>query len=1087
MRLTTYSEGRILSTPCASTSLTLGGGATRLRSGRRAVQAQGIAQSTGRRLSKKREKTEMRIALAFVRLTAVSALLVAFAAAGVEALERPTSAELERYRQDGTFKERLLRAYELGNHQVKPGLAADASYRLQLEQWRQGQLLEHPTPPPAWRGMPTKGNVKILALLIAFSDYAPAAVNTAVSIDSKLFGDGTAAAPYDSARNYYRRASYNQLEIGGSTLGWYTTAYPRSSVPQTDAGREALIKEALNSFEASGHDFSQYDNDGNGDIDYFVVVWTGPNNGWGNFWWGYQTGFSDGTYLLDGKRLRDYSWQWEANPVGGTFNPLVVIHETGHALGLPDYYDYNGDVGPDGGVGGLDMMDANRGDHNCFSKFLLDWLTPTVVSGGNNTVTLRTAGTNGDATIFSKGATNQPFADYFMVQNRSRSGNDTPYSTDGLLIWHVDARLNAGGTNYLYDNSYASHKLLRLMEADGLEQIEAGSAANSGDYYVTGRTLGPGTLPSIARYENPANPMLVHTISANGSSMTVHIDEIVDSTGPTGVPTTPTDEGATKASETLVFNWTQGTAADPDSGIVGYELQVGSAPGASDLFNGSVGNVPTRTVTGGVDGVTYYARVRAMNGTGLTTGWSGNSDGITVNLPVFPCAALDNCNLVFKTTGNAPFFEEASVVHTGATAGQGGDIADNQMTSLQTTLTGPGTLSFWWRVSSEEDWDYLWFYVDGVSAVTEISGETAWAQRSVSIPAGTHVAQWKYTKDTMYSSGSDTGWVDGVGWTGVGLPTLSINDVTVTEGDSGTKLATFAVTMSATSTASVTVNYATANGTATAGGDYTATSGLVTFTPGQTSQPVNVTVSGDTVFETNEYFYVNLSTASGATIADAQGVGTITNDDLPVLTVTQSGGGAGSVSSNPAGINCGGDCLGALHSRHGRHADGFSLRRVGVHRLDGSLHRDGVDVPGDDDGGPNHERRLRASLPGSGFLRGFALSRAGQSAGGGAVGGTALLAGQERNLTVGGVCGIPATAQGVSINITAVGATAGGHLQVFPAGAVRPTTSVVNFQTGLTRANNAIARLGEGAAVTVFSGQASGSVDVVVDVNGWFE
>jgi hypothetical protein len=75
----------------------------------------------------------------------------------------------------------------------------------------------------------------------------------------------------------------------------------------------------------------------------------------------------------------------------------------------------------------------------------------------------------------------------------------------------------------------------------------------------------------------------------------------------------------------------------------------------------------------------------------------------------------------------------------------------------------------------------------------------------------------------------------------------------------------------------------------------------------------------------------------------------------------------------------------------------------------------------------------------------------------------------------------------VSINITAVDATVVGHLRIFPAGAARSATSVLNFQAGQTRANNAIARLGAGAAFTVFSGQAGGSVNVVVDVNGWFE
>ncbi len=458
------------------------------------------------------------------------------------ALERPSAQEMARYKEDGSFKERAQRARALGNHRVNPALVQRATYRLRTEQWRQGLLAEPPTPPPAWRGMPTTGTVRILALLIEFTDYTH--TNTPASIDAKLYGDGTGTPPYESVRNFYRRSSYNQLEITGGTLGWYQAAYPRSSVPKTTAGREALIKEALTSFDAAGHDFSQYDNNGDGAIDYFVVIWTGPDEGWGSFWWGYQTSFSDGTFRLDGKRLRDYSWQWEATPVGGTFTPRVVIHETGHALGVPDYYDYDDTVGPQGGVGGLDQMDANWGDHNCFSKFLLGWITPTVISGGANLVTLRPSGTQTDAVLFAKGATTDPFTEYFMVQNRRRVGNDTSYPADGLLIWHLDARLNAGGTDYLYDNSYTEHKLLRLMEADGLEEIETGDQnADAGDYYVSGRTLPVTGRPSTARYDGLANPMQVVNVSAAGDPMTAHIDEVASPTPSLSIDDVSVTEG----------------------------------------------------------------------------------------------------------------------------------------------------------------------------------------------------------------------------------------------------------------------------------------------------------------------------------------------------------------------------------------------------------------------------------------------------------------------------------------------------------------------------------------------------------------
>ena len=112
------------------------------------------------------------------------------------------------------------------------------------------------------------------------------------------------------------------------------------------------------------------------------------------------------------------------------------------------------------------------------------------------------------------------------------------------------------------------------------------------------------------------------------------------------------------------------------------------------------------------------------------------------------------------------------------------------------------------------------------------------------------------------------------------LPTLSINDVTLTEGNAGTTTANFTVTLSSSSLVTFSVQYATANGLATAGSDYVNASGTLNFTPGQTTQPVSVTVNGDGLEELNETFFVNLTNPVNATVADAQGVGTINNDDV---------------------------------------------------------------------------------------------------------------------------------------------------------------------------------------------------------------
>jgi subtilisin family serine protease len=122
---------------------------------------------------------------------------------------------------------------------------------------------------------------------------------------------------------------------------------------------------------------------------------------------------------------------------------------------------------------------------------------------------------------------------------------------------------------------------------------------------------------------------------------------------------------------------------------------------------------------------------------------------------------------------------------------------------------------------------------------------------------------------------------------GGGNPNITINDVSVAEGNSpSTTSAVFTVSLSAAPSQTVTVSFATANGSATGGSDFIGNSGTLTFLPGDpTTQTVNVTVNGDNTAEGNESFFVNLTGATNATITDAQGVGTIVDDDMPTIVI----------------------------------------------------------------------------------------------------------------------------------------------------------------------------------------------------------
>ena len=127
---------------------------------------------------------------------------------------------------------------------------------------------------------------------------------------------------------------------------------------------------------------------------------------------------------------------------------------------------------------------------------------------------------------------------------------------------------------------------------------------------------------------------------------------------------------------------------------------------------------------------------------------------------------------------------------------------------------------------------------------------------------------------------------------------ISISDVTIAEGNAGTSIATFTVTRTG-GTAAFDVNYATADGTATAGSDYVAQpTGTVSFAAGDLTKTISVTINGDTTIEPDETFFVNLLGATnGGTIVKSQGTGTITNDDsvgnISIGDVTVAEGNAG--------------------------------------------------------------------------------------------------------------------------------------------------------------------------------------------------
>ncbi|MCX8035950.1 MAG: right-handed parallel beta-helix repeat-containing protein, partial [Candidatus Sumerlaeia bacterium] len=506
--------------------------------------------------------------------------------------------------------------------------------------------------------------------------------------------------------------------------------------------------------------------------------------------------FAGDPFTVDGKTVGIYSWQWEKNDNEGQphFMPTTVIHETGHGLGLPDLYDYpnSSGVGPPGGGGGLGMMDS-YGDHNGFSKWLLGWLTPTAVGsvGVVQNLTLRPSSQYPDcAVVMQNMTTAEPFSEYYLVQNRARYNNDAGIPTDGLLIWHIMAVLNSLSNDFEYDNSWTTLKLVRLMEADGLEEIGNGDhVADAGDFYLPGSELTPLSKPSSQPYGTFGASVHVQNIGGGATARTVSLviatrtiadgvdtttlawttggssvwfgEQASDATGLDDVRSGPIGHGqntwlrTTVADQgTLRFDWKVSSEANRDY----LEFSIDGA--LKDRISGSVGwQTKSYLISASGNHTLQWRYVKDASGSaGTDRAWLDNVH-FTPAIPLGK--AVDNEALIWTAGGDAGWYGQSAQSFFGGDAARSAPISNNQYAGFQTTLSEAGTVSFYWKVSSQANSDWLEFCVNGLPQ-DHISGNVDWQQKSVYIGTPGASLRWRYVKDGAGSAGSDCGWVDKV-------------------------------------------------------------------------------------------------------------------------------------------------------------------------------------------------------------------------------------------------------------------------------------------------------------------------------------
>lgn len=365
--------------------------------------------------------------------------------------------------------------------------------------------------------LPSLGSPKVLVIPINL-DNSKKTDDVRNSI-VKAFKGTSKETGWESVMTYYQKSSYGKLNLDFEVTEWFTPSKTADQYNRQYADENAnmpsddILDEALAHFDST-YDYSDYDLDNDGYIDSVWLIYNSPvdYSGDDSLYWAYTTQTESET-AYDGKKAGYYAFAGtdfiEPNQDDAsydvsdlTYDAHTYIHETGHLLGLDDYYDYDEEAGITGGLYGADMMDYNIGDHGPINKMLLGWVDPCVVSE-TTTVRIEDFSTTGNFLLVTNKTLSSIYDEYFLIEFYNGSGlnnhdmqiidnSDDNKNAIGVRVTHVNATKksqeeleNPSGdgysamTGFKYNNSDSNNLFI-----DTLTQNEMNIATKK-EYYAT--------------------------------------------------------------------------------------------------------------------------------------------------------------------------------------------------------------------------------------------------------------------------------------------------------------------------------------------------------------------------------------------------------------------------------------------------------------------------------------------------------------------------------------------------------------------------------------------------------------------------